>query len=367
MLPYSFIGAGTYTNAAAALPTRVPLSDRPDWFFLRDITIGSATAGFGGGTGAPGPVTTYAALPQVSSEWFSSMIPGSFLQTGQAASAAGAAALYPTQGSVNGFTFVNQAFPPTFTKLAFTAINQTTWVVLMANTGNIQVGDYVKLTGLTGMLQAAGIVAQVTAVTVNTSITLGFIASAVTAGASFTAASTGGFVQKFYPNAFYPKKQQVLFITQANQAVVYFAQPNDYTPGEIVDFNIPSTYGMTQLNFRTGMPRGAARVLSVVNTATTSSITIAVNTTGFTAFAYPTSAASVGAASPPFCFPAGSGVVPLNGSPTVPQSPPGTNLQDSFDNKNQYYMYIGSAVVGANLATMQWMAFKADYGNLSNA
>jgi hypothetical protein len=30
-------------------------------------------------------------------------------------------------------------------------------------------------------------------------------------------------------------------------------------------------------------------------------------------------------------------------------------------------MYLGSAVVGANSAIMQWTAWKADYGNLTNA
>jgi hypothetical protein len=368
MLPYSFIGAGTYTNAATALPTRVPLSDVPDWFFLRDITIGSTTAGWGGGTGNPGPVTTYAALAQVSSEWFSSMAPGSFLQTGQAASAAGAAALYPTQGSTGGFTFVDLSHPPTFAALPITStINHTTWVIGMTNTGTIQVGDIVRLINPTGMRQAASIVAQVTAVTANTSITLGYIATAVSNGANFTADATGGSILKLIPQMFYPKKLQVMEITQATEAKVYFAQPNDFTPGEIVDFNIPVLYGMTQLSFLTSQPGGAPRVLSVTNTATESSITLDINTTGFTPFAYPTSAGSVGKESPPFCFPAGSGVVPLNGNPNVPVSPPGTNLQDAFDNRNQFYMYIGSNVVGANSATMQWMAFKADYGNLSNA
>jgi hypothetical protein len=352
MLPYSFIGAGTYVNAASALPTRIALNDRPDWFYVKDLT------NWGAQTTAANPI--YA-------EWYSSMANGSFLALGQPSGTTTTVTTYASRGTTNGFTFVDQAHPPSFTKLAYTAINATTWVVSMANTADIAVGDTVRLTGLTGMLQAASIVGQVTAITANTSITLGYIASAVTAGGSFTANSTGGFVQKIIPNAFYPKKQQVMFITQATQAVVYFASPTDYTPGEIVDFNIPPTYGMTQLNFRTRSPGGSARVLSVTNSATVSSITLDVNSVGFTAFAYPTSAASVGAASPPFCFPAGSGVVPFNGSATVPQSPPGTNLLDAFDNRNQFYMYLGSSVVGANSATMQWMAFKADYGNLSNA
>jgi hypothetical protein len=353
MLPFSFIGTGSYVNAASALPTTVPLSDTPDLFMVRDITNWGAAN------------TAVAAMES----WIypNTMAAGSYRQLGQISAAAASNYTYGGTGTANGFTFINPSNPPTFAGLAATAINHTTFVVSMANTGSISVGDTVRLINPTGMQQAGGITAQVTAVSVNSSITLGFIATAVTAGVSFTADATTTTILKYIPGQFYPRERQIMYISQATQAKVYFAKPNDYTPGEIVDFNIPSTYGMTQLTFLTKQPGGAARVLVVTNTATESSITININTTGYTAFSYPTSAGSVGKASPPFCFPAGSGIVPLNGSATVPQSPPGTNLQDAFDNRNQYYMYIGSSVVGANSATMQWTAWKADYGNLSNA
>ncbi len=165
-----------------------------------------------------------------------------------------------------------------------------------------------------------------------------------------------------------------MYVTQAAQGVVYFSKPNDFTPGEIVDFSIPTPYGMTQLSYLTAKagyrgvrPPGAARVLSVTNSATVSSITLDVNTTGFTAFIYPTSATYTLGASPPYCVPAGSGVVPLAGSPYVPVSPPGTNLLDAFDNKSQYYMNIGASVVGVASSTIQWVAMKADWKYLSNA
>lgn len=361
MLPFSYIGAGTYVNAASALPTTVPLSDQPDWFFVKDIT------NWGAQNTAANPV--YA-------EWFSSMPNGSYLAEGQPSSTTTGVTLYASQGTTNGFSFINSASPPTFSlNTTGTAINHTTFVVSMTDTHtqNIQVGDFVRLINPVGMLEAGGIVAQVTAVTLDTSITLGYIATAVTAGVSFHADGTTVSIQKFYPGKFYPAARQIMYISQAKQAKVYFARPNDFTPGELVDFNIPPQYGMLStgslggLNFLTAVPGGAARVLVVTNTATESSITINYDTTGFSAFVYPLTTKTLGQPSPPTCFPAGSGIVPLNGSATVPQSPPGTNLQDAFDNRNQYYMYIGSSVVGANSATMQWMAFKADYGNLTNA
>jgi len=357
MLPFSFIGSGSYVNAATALPTTVALSDKPDYFMVRDLSNWGANNG-----------VNFTAVPQLES-WIypQTMGVGSFRQLGQTAALVAVPNLQTTFGTTNGFTFINSTNPPTFAALTATAINQTTWVVSMANTAAISVGDTVRVINPVGMLQASGIIAQVTAVTTNVSITLGYIATAVTNGANFTAPATSARILKFIPGQFFPQELQVMHITQAVQAKVYFARPNTFTPGEIVDFNIPTTYGMTQLSFLTKQAGGAPRVLSVTNTAAESSITLDINTTGFTAFAYPTSAASVGAASPPFCFPAGSGVVPFNGSASVPQSPPGTNLQDAFDNRNQFYMYIGSSVVGANNATMQWSAWKADYGNLSNA
>lgn len=355
---------GSYTNPATAVAVNAPVTDIPDWFFLRDVTVSvtSAFLGWGGNN-----ATDYTAIANVSSEWFSTMAPGSYLQTGQAAVALGAAALYPTQGQTGGFTFVDSSNPPTYAPLAATSINKTTWVIAMSNTGSIAVGDWVRVLNPVAMLEANGIVGQVTAVTGNVSITLGYVASAVSAGLSFANNATSASILKIWPNQFYPKAQTVLYVTQASQAVVYFAKPNDFTPGQLVDFSIPSAYGMIQLSYLTGLPSGPARVLSVTNSSTVSSITIALNTTGYTAFIYPTTTTYLANASPPICVPAGSGIVPLNGSATIPQSPPGTNLQDAFDNHRQYYMNIGTNVVGSGGSTIVWMAFKCDWQNLSNA
>lgn len=352
MQPFSFIGTGTYVNAASALPTTVILNDKPDMFMVRDLTNWGLAS---------------TAVTNLESFWYSSMANGAYRQIGQASQVAGTASFYGAQGTTNGFTFVNSSSPPTFAALTATAIDKTTWVILMASTGTIAVGDTVRVLNPVGMLQAQGITGIVTAVTANVSITLGDVATAVTAGANFTANATAASILKIFPGRFYPGARQVIHITSATQAKVYFARPNDFTPGEIVDFNIPSTYKLINLNFLTDAAGGAPRVLVVTNTATESSITLNVDTTGMPAFSYPTSALSVGANSPPVCVPAGSGLVPLNGSATVPASPPGFNLQDSFDNLNQYYMYIGSSVVGANSATMQWTAWKADFSTLSNA
>ncbi len=367
-LPFSFIGKWDYTNPATPIAKDIPMTDKPDYMFVMDLTnYGSANA-----------------AAAVKSEWFSSMAQGAYLTMGQTANATPASrVLYPNAGTSGGFTFIDQTNPPTYAKVAITAISGTTGVVLTATTTGINVGDYVRLINVTSALELSTIAYQVTAVSAGVSITLGMLATAITAGLTI-ASGTTGFYQKVYPGFMYPRLSPILYITQATQAKVYFARPNDYTPGELVDFTIPTLYGMTQLNFLTGTPvanatinkPGAARVLQTINSATESSIVIDYDTTGFTAFAFPTSAQySVGGnASPANCYPAGSGIVPFGasatviGSATLPQSPPGTNLIDSFDNRAQYVMNLGLSVVGAASANMVVMAFKADFNNaITNA
>jgi hypothetical protein len=358
MLPYSFIGKWNYTNPATPVAVNIPMTDMPDWVFVKNLTNWGDTT----------------AITGIESQWFSGMAQGSYIGLTQTVTTN---ALSSNTGTSGGFTFINQINPPTFTKVAVTTVNGTTFVVATGTTTGINVGDLVRLINITGAQQISGPnLYQVTAVSAGVSITLGYAASA--AGAGLTIANgTTGYYQKVYPSQFLPNTLPVAYITQANPAVVYFFRQNPYTPGELVDFQIPTPYGMTQLSNLTAKsgsgpftnnPSGAARVLSVTNSATVSSITIDIDTTGFTAFQYPTTTAFAGGASPAVCIPAGSGVVPFNGSATIPASPPGTNLADAFDNKSQYVMNLGTSVVGAASANMVVMAFKADFNNaITNA
>ena len=355
-LPFSFIGKWDYTNPATPIPVNIPMTDKPDYIFVKNITNWGDTT----------------AVTSIESEWYSSMTQGSYISEDQTVTTN---ALSSNTGTTGGFTFVDQTNPPTYTKVAVTAVDGTTFVVTATNT-SLNVGDWVRLINITGALELSSILFQVTSKTSTTAFTLGMAATAATAGWTI-ADGTTGFYQKVYPGFMYPKLKPILYITKATQAKVYFGTPNDFTPGELVDFQIPTPYGMTQLSNLTGTPTGgatanppgAARVLVVTNTATESSITINYDTTGFTSFVYPVSATFASmSASPATCFPAGSGVVPFNGSATIPQSPPGTNLLDSFDNHAQYVMNLGTNVVGPANAHMVVMAFKADFNNaITNA
>jgi len=323
-----------------------------------DLVIAKAVTGYGRANNAS------------AIEWWWERSMGNGAANGllQSSAALGSPAVTTYQFAVNtkGISCFDTSNPPTFASLTATAINHTTFVVSMANTGSIQVGDFVRIVNPVGMLQAGSFTAKVTAVTVNTSITLGYIATAVTAGVSFTADATAASIVKYIPPQYYPKEAQVMYVSQATQGKVYFARPNTFTVGELVDFQIPSTYGMTQLTFLARNSSGPARVLAVTNSATESSIVLDLDTSGFTAFAYPTSAGSVGKASPPMCFPAGSGVVPISAANTSPVQPPGTNLLDAFDNRNTRVISFNSGLFSiASFASTdadvwQWAAYKYD-------
>ena len=359
-LPYSFLDGGTFAIPAldgdVASAIDVQVMGNPDRIVARSIT----------GWGESGDA-------QAIEWWWDRSMGNGFangiLQSSEASTPqlpAMTAYRLPATGTtpVDAIWVYDTTNPPVFAGLANTTItgNAGTFIVTMANTGTIAIGDYVRLVSPTGELQIGGYAFQVTAVSNNANITLGYMASAVSAGglAVFAANASAGTVYKYIPSRFYPRKRFIAMITKAAQAVVYFTTKNDFTPGEIVSFRVPTEYGMKEINNK------QVRVLSVTNSATVSSITIDLDTTGYTTFAFPTSAIAAAGVTPAMCFPSSSGVVPFNGSATIPQQPPGTNLLDSFDNRNVQLIHFGAALfnvsshVSAEADVWAWEAYKMD-------
>lgn len=347
MLPYAMIAGGNF-SITLNTPSEVSLVSQnpPDYIVARNLGQ-SSTTGWGETSDAQA----------IEWFWYSTMAQGTargILQSSDGTNPAMIARLI----SADGITTYDTANPPTFAPLATTAItgNAGTFIVTMANTGTISVGDYVRLYATTAELQIAGYLFQVTAVTANTSITLGYMASS---GITFAADATAGQVTKIILNRMYPRWAYIANITKAAQGVVYFTGKNDYTPGEIVSFRVPSQFGMTQINNK------QVRVLSVTNSSTVSSITIDLDTSGFTTFAFPTSAIAAAGVSPAVVVPSSSGVVPDPLNTSLVQQPPGTNLLDAFDNRNTRVIRFGSSLFtdGNTGDVWNWQAYKYDEKN----
>lgn len=106
--------------------------------------------------------------------------------------------------------------------------------------------------------------------------------------------------------------QAIASITQANPMVVTTVNDHGYPTGIMVKFLIPTQFGMVQLNSVT------AQVIGVTN----NSLTINVDSTSFTAFAYPSPL--------PSAYTSAS-VIPNSSGPYLPPLPLPYGNQDSFE------------------------------------
>lgn len=347
MLPYQMIAGGVFTvTVATAVDVLCQSQNPPDFIVARNLGS-SASTGWGELSDAQ----------EIEWFWERSMAQGTAKGIRQTSDGTNPA-MISTFLSADGISTYDTTNPPTFAAVTGSAITGSagTFIVTVTSSASFSVGDYVRLYGTTGELQIAGYTFQITAIPDGTHITLGYMASG---GQTFAADATAAQVVKFIPNRFYPRWRYIAGITRAVQTVVYFTEKNDFTPGEIVSFRVSSAFGMDEINNK------QARVLSVTNSATVSSITLDLDSTGYTAFAFPTSAVAAAGVSPAVCVPSSSGVVPFMGSATIPQEPPGTNLLDAFDNRNVRIIHFGGTCFtnGTTGDVWMWQAYKYDQYN----
>ena len=219
---------------------------------------------------------------------------------GFAEDAAGTAYLTESNGTAwlgkiltsGGFTFISAGtyqYGPTFT---ISGIVAATGVATTTAPHGLAVGDAVLLYGTTGMLQIAGTATTVTAVGSTTTFTIGNIPTA-----GFAANATAGFVKKIlYPDLYVPFNNPITAITTGTTTTIATALNHSFVVGQEVFFTIPQTqfagvWGTTQLDSAsvaasTGIPQ-QAYITSITDAHT---FVVNVNSTGYTAFAYPTSA-----------------------------------------------------------------------------
>jgi hypothetical protein len=251
-----------------------------------------------------------------------------------------------TQITTNGIALINTADPQTpSAQLSGTAISSATPpVVSSANTGTLQNGDLVEIYNAAGALQFSGYQFTVDTVVANTSFRLPF-APTIVAGTTVNYR-----IIKFQP-MYYPRRLFISAVTQATQAVVTFTVTHNLTVGQRVVFGvIPSVYGMTQLS-------GLRATIVAINT-TTNTITVDIDSTAFTAFAFPLTAVAAAAHTEPSMVPYGDGFNPLS-NPLGNQSV----LDGATRNVAVRGIYLGAGANGpAGIASdvIYWQAWKAE-------
>lgn len=144
----------------------------------------------------------------------------------------------------------------------------------------LQTGDIARLSNLTGAKQLEGIDFFVTRDGANTFTLTYFNAGA---GNIVAAAAPGAsaLVKKVTSNFPYkPLRVAISGISQAAQAVVTVCQAHGYSVGQKVLMRVPAAYGMVEMDQKVG----------TIQAVTASTFTLDIDSSAFTAFAFPVTA-----------------------------------------------------------------------------
>ncbi len=249
-----------------------------------------------------------------------------------------------------GFTYVNSS--PVVEAQGANAITAITAAspAVVSQTNTYSENDVLYLYNTAGMLQIAGMPFQISTVSGSGYTLIGLRA------AGFAAPGTAGFTRRVSTfNAVEPEFLYITEVTQATQAVVRTSvdPTQHYVVGMKIHFSIPYSFGMTQLNQLTG------KILAV--SAANYTVTVDIDTTAFTAFAFPASTASPTAQLFATYAPAGAST----------QFNPVTQVQTGYDFQKQpfrtgqfvpYLFLAGGAQspAGAAADIINWMSFKLE-------
>lgn len=182
-----------------------------------------------------------------------------------------------------GFTYVDSSANPNATlQSTITAVsNAAIPVVSNSGTNGLVAGDVVRLTNVAGAQQLGGM-----------DFTVGY--NTLTSGtfsldymAQIVAGTTGSFRKIKFNPLYYPRHRYITKVSSSGSStVVTMSVTHGYKVGQEVRFKVPAAFGMTELD-------GLQGTITAINTTTTSGNTITVNidSSAFTAFSFPLTAA----------------------------------------------------------------------------
>jgi hypothetical protein len=250
---------GRFTSDGNAVTLALPSG--VDWLWIKNITVSYAA-----GAGAGAEFYWQLGMTQGRGTIYTKTAVTNALAVSQIAANAG---FYLVDTSVNipgpslSLTGITNGNPP---------------VVNTANTASLSNGDIVRIFSTVGALQLAGLDFTIDNISAGVSFELIYMAQIASANPG-----AGTFRRIPYEPLFYPRNRYITKITQASQAVVTLSVTHGFTVGQVVRFIVPTvtstTYGMTELN---GLQATIVAVDLVNNT-----ITVDIDTTGFSAFAFP--------------------------------------------------------------------------------
>ena len=339
-MPFTILTGGTFTSTGAGV--KIPVPSSSDYFTTTNITQMPLAP-------ATGVV--------IRGEWYGSAF-------GVGATAANDGIRWKKTNSTNALlidTFATSTASSGFTYVttnplveaqaasAITAISTASPAAVL-QTNTYSENDVLYLYGTTGMLQIAGIPFQISTVTGSGYNLIGLRA------AGFAFAGTAGFTRRVSMfNAVEPEFLYITEITKATQAVVRTSvdPTNHYVVGMKIHFSVPQSLGMIQMNGLTG------KIVAV--SAANYTVTVDIDSTNFTTFAFPASASSPTAQLFATYAPAGAST----------QFNPVTLVQTGYDFQKQPfrtgqftpYMFLAGGAQspsGASGDVINWLAYKLE-------
>ncbi len=268
-MPFTILTGDTFTSTGVGVKINLPSSaDYVKFWNVTQLALAAPTA-------------------CVAAEWFGPKFgagqsaANSGIRWTKAASSAILIDSFSTATASDGFTYVtvNPYVEPQAAN-AITAITAASPAVV-SQTNTYSEGDIVRIYNTTGMLQIAGMPFQISTVSGAGYTLIGLRA------AGFAAAATAGNTRRISKYAAVdPETLYITEITRAVQAVVRTSvDPSAYyVVGNKIHFSVPSSFGMTEINQLTGT------ILSI--SAANYTVTVDIDSSAFTAFAFPASTAS---------------------------------------------------------------------------
>lgn len=330
-MAFTIIDQGHFTSTGVGVKINLPSS--ADYFKVMNLTQLATTQATGRG---------------VMFEWYKGLVADDKAIEWKKTNSTDAMNL--VLASSGGFTYVETS-PVVEAQAAnaITAITQANGAVV-SQVNTYSEGDFLRIYDVTGMLQISGMVFQISSVS-GAGYTLNGLDSS-----GFAAAATGGHTRRISKAAAVePQFLYVTAISQAAQAVVTFSIDPSlyYAVGMKMYFSVPSSFGMVEMQGKTGT------ILSV--DSTNYQVTIDIDSSAFTAFAFPASTASPTAQLWAIAAPAG---VQTSVDPTtLVQTGYNFQLQPFRTGQFTPYMWLSSGAqspAGSNGDVIVWQAFKQE-------
>ena len=243
-----------------------------------------------------------------------------------------------------GFTLIDSSLQtPGTLNATITAVSSAAIpVVSNSGTNGLLAGDVVRIINVAGAQQLGGVDFTVG----NNTLTSGTFS--LDYMAQIVAGTTGSWRKISFNPIFYPRRRVVTKITKAASAVVTLSVTHGYKVGQAVRFKVPADFGMVEMD-------GLLGVITAIDTTVTTgnSITVDIDSTAFTTFAWPLTAST--AFTPAEVIPVGEDTAEALSA-----------VQDILSDATINESYIGMSLFGgesnpggANADVMYWVAGKS--------